>query len=132
MYQMYLTTEPVAKGRPRITSRGGRPRAYTPAATRASEAIIKSLAHMNWPGPAEALSGPLIVSCTFYLPKPKSVKRDWPSVKPDVDNFQKLLFDALNRVIWVDDAQIIECTSRKLYCLRGEDPYIFVTVTTVD
>ena len=35
--------------------------------------------------------------------------------KNDIDNFNKLLFDSLTGIVWVDDTQIQEMTVRKNY-----------------
>lgn len=51
----------------------------------------------------------------FTIKKPKSVKRNYPTVKPDVDNFLKSLLDALNQIAYEDDAQIIEINASKKY-----------------
>lgn len=34
---------------------------------------------------------------------------------PDVDNIEKIIFDALNKMIWQDDKQIVESKVRKFY-----------------
>ena len=34
---------------------------------------------------------------------------------PDIDNYQKTIFDVANEIFWIDDAQIFECTARKEY-----------------
>lgn len=47
-----------------------------------------------------------------------------PTGKPDADNFLKIL-DALNKVVWLDDAQIVEATIRKVY---STEPGLVITV----
>jgi Holliday junction resolvase RusA-like endonuclease len=42
-------------------------------------------------------------------------RRLFPVVKPDWDNLGKMLSDALNQVIWSDDAQICEAHVYKRY-----------------
>lgn len=58
---------------------------------------------------------PIKLSATFFISKPKSVKREYPSVKPDLDNYIKLICDALNGVAYKDDASIIKIEAEKLY-----------------
>jgi crossover junction endodeoxyribonuclease RusA len=41
------------------------------------------------------LTGPAHISVDFFLPKPPTVKRLFPSVKPDVDKLLRAVFDAL-------------------------------------
>lgn len=58
---------------------------------------------------------PIALEVDFYLLKPKSVKgREYPIVRPDLDNFLKSLIDGM-KCLWVDDSQIISITAKKLY-----------------
>lgn len=54
---------------------------------------------------------PVGVQITCYEPlpasKPRSVASEPFTKKPDVDNIAKLVLDALNGVMWADDAQIV-------------------------
>jgi Holliday junction resolvase RusA-like endonuclease len=48
-----------------------------------------------------------------------------PNKKPDVDNLQKFIFDAMTGVIYKDDCQICESVEVKLYSdVPGVDVYI--------
>lgn len=38
-----------------------------------------------------------------------------PSVRPDIDNIEKVIYDLFNKIIYVDDGQIIESRTRKMY-----------------
>ena len=76
---------------------------------------IAQMKAMKW----QTLMGALEVSVVFSITKPKTVKRDLPVVKPDIDNFQKSLFDALNLIAWKDDSQIVKCASEKTYGTPG-------------
>ena len=46
-------------------------------------------------------------------------------VKPDLDNYIKSTLDALNGVIWTDDATIVELNTSKWY---ADDPRIEIEV----
>jgi crossover junction endodeoxyribonuclease RusA len=64
------------------------------------------------------LAGPLSVTVTFYLPRPKSApkSRTTPDRRPDLDKLLRSTFDALGEAgIWGDDAQVIEVTAAKAY-----------------
>jgi Holliday junction resolvase RusA-like endonuclease len=73
------------------------------------------------------LEGALIVAMDIYRIVPASKPRKWreaalrdeirPITKPDYDNYAKIL-DALNRVVWVDDSQIVDSRVRKFYSDR--------------
>jgi Holliday junction resolvase RusA-like endonuclease len=133
---------PTAKGRPRISTRGGLARAYTPAATRLAEDTMagRVLALLEarhdrglWPSKTA-----LRVDLRFVLPIPPSwpawrraaalLKRHGPVGKPDLDNLVKLAKDALNGVLWVDDSQIVILVAGKVY---GVDPCTEILATEV-
>ena len=52
-----------------------------------------------------------------------------PTSKPDFDNFEKAAVDALNGVIYLDDAQIVESHTRLVY---SDTPMLFVSVFESD
>lgn len=110
--------EPVAKQRPRFSRSKV---AYTPSKTRNFESTIRAMGKGMM---AKPLEGALCVTLIFTFKKPKSVKRELMTVKPDLDNLIKFC-DALNGVFWVDDNQIIEIHARKEY---GEKSQIKVTI----
>ena len=113
------------EGKPRGKQRhrtgfGGR--TYTPKQTVAAERAIA------WAYKAAALSRPLMtgtvvlkVEAIFEVPKswPKKLRADALaglvpySSKPDKDNIEKLVLDALNGVAWVDDSQVQPDTRRR-------------------
>ena len=37
----------------------------------------------------------------------------------DLDNFIKLVKDALNKIFWVDDSQIVEVQAKKIYDINS-------------
>lgn len=101
--------DPVAKGRPRF----GNGRTYTPKKTKDFETRIKSMAKEQYRN--GAMKGPLSVTIVFFMKRPKTVNRDYPTVKPDVDNLCKATLDALNGIAYEDDSQIIEINASKKY-----------------
>lgn len=67
-------------------------------------------------GDHKPLDGPLEADVTFYLPRPKSVKRALPHVPPDLDKLVRGLFDALTIAgVWVDDALVVRTYACKFY-----------------
>lgn len=129
-FKFLFDIEPLAKGRPRISTRGGSVRAYTPTRTRIYETLLRRLAKREW-GTKAPLTGPIEVYSVFFLSKGKSVTRKYPSVRPDADNYLKALYDALNGVVWKDDAQIVKAVCEKQYSFTGS-PWIRVHVTQLD
>lgn len=52
----------------------------------------------------------------------------FPAKKPDLDNIEKILFDIFNKVIYLDDAQIIETKSSKYYDLEEFKTEIYIKI----
>lgn len=78
------------------------------------------------PFPAQQALGVVII---FRLPKPKSVKRDKPSVKPDVDKLVRSIFDSVTDAkIWAGDEQVTQVNAAKEYCRPGELPNVLITI----
>lgn len=61
------------------------------------------------------LNGPVRVELEFRLLKPKSVKRDFPCVLPDLDKYIRAVFDALTKIAYTDDGQVVWVQARKIY-----------------
>lgn len=67
---------------------------------------------------------PVVVWATFFLPKPKTVKRVLPSVAPDLDKLCRGLGDALSvetPAAIVDDSLIVEWHAKKRYATPGKE-----------
>lgn len=65
------------------------------------------------------LVGPLAVDVTFYLARPKSVRRAYPEVKPDLDKLLRATLDPLTGIAWRDDGQVVDAVIRKRYAVGG-------------
>lgn len=73
----------------------------------------------------EPLSVPIRANIIFRMPIPKStpaaVRREMlngsfhHSKKPDIDNLEKFLFDAMNGIVFKDDSQIYAVHKKKIY-----------------
>lgn len=135
MIELFVHGEPVAQGRPRFRQfKGKGPDAksfvstYDPSTSRGWKAEIAKAAKNVTP----FIPGiPLSMKLVFYLPKPKSVKRLYPIVKPDLDNFIKAVMDAL-KDIWGDDCQVIQISAGKRYAGIGgiwNGPGVFIAVS---
>jgi Holliday junction resolvase RusA-like endonuclease len=75
----------------------------------------KTAQHMSWET-LNPLDSPVEIALVFYLPKPKSVKRKWPSVKPDLDKLIRSTFDGLTTGgLYTDDALVIAVSASKQY-----------------
>ena len=59
---------------------------------------------------------PVALEVIFYFLKPKSTKRTFPSVKPDLDKLMRSTMDALtDSGAWRDDSQVVRFSATKLY-----------------
>lgn len=66
----------------------------------------------NWIPLDEAIE----LSVIFYLPKPKSVVRDYPTVTPDLDKLVRAVGDSLKDAkVLTDDSRIVTIHAQKLY-----------------
>ena len=120
--------QPGHKGRPRFTRSG---HVYTPAATKAWENRVK--AHASTLCRIDDGAITVIIIARFQILKSDIRKRDprplrWKSTKPDCDNIEKGILDALNGLAWGDDAQISTCLTLKQYAAQGEDPSTVVVL----
>jgi len=113
--------------------------AYTPERTVNYESRL-ALAAQQVMGEQPPLDGELVVEIDAYMAVPESKPKKWkaaalsgelrPTKKPDYDNFAKIC-DALNLIVWVDDAQIVDGRIRKFYSDRPRME-IKVSVLTSD
>jgi Holliday junction resolvase RusA-like endonuclease len=63
-----------------------------------------------------AFQEPVEIALVFHLPKPKTVTRKWPAVKPDLDKLIRSTFDGLTTGgLYTDDALVIAVSASKQY-----------------
>jgi Holliday junction resolvase RusA-like endonuclease len=118
----------------RSKQRGGR-HFIDPAEVKYREALL-----WCWRG-AGAVNlggGPLSWFSRFVLPRPKSHYRAdgtlrpdaprWPDVRPDGDNYDKVVRDALNGHAYRDDGQIVRWEGEKVYALSGQSPCAVIEI----
>ena len=127
-YTFVIPGKPVAKGRPRFAMRGIKAIAYTPDKTKQWERDARLIIKAGMKG-KPPLEGPVYGDFFFFMPKPKKMKRKHHTIKPDIDNFIKSAFDAMNGIVFVDDAQIVRMTARKEY---SDDPRVVIHVSEIE
>jgi crossover junction endodeoxyribonuclease RusA len=69
----------------------------------------------------EPLEGAVKVSIVFRMPEPKSNKRRWPHVRPDVDKLARAVLDGLTGAAFADDCQVVDLRASKVYGQPGAD-----------
>ncbi len=119
MLSFFIPGEPVAFAR----SGGNGKIRFTPKKQRSHTGVIKQFAmealkNYQVSKPTD-LPLALTVTTTYVQPQSWSKKKKAETIfktsKPDVDNLAKLVMDACNEIIWMDDAQIAVLTTQKSY-----------------
>lgn len=124
-----LPIPPKAKERARVftDSNSGRVRAATPSGTHAYQRQVGYLAKaaLKRQGVEAPITGAIKLQITINLEPPAS----WgtrtrneaiqgsiaPTKRPDIDNYVKAIMDALNQILYQDDAQVVHLTVIKVY-----------------
>lgn len=106
-----VPVEPASKNNTRF----GNGRVYKPSSVSNAEDDIRCWVMHRYK--EDPLDGPLGLDVTYYRRRPKSVKKSktWADTKPDTDNYTKLFKDALEGVLWVNDARICDERYRKFH-----------------
>lgn len=79
----------------------------------------------------DPISGPVGIELTFVMPRGKTVKREHPSVRPDLSHLIRAVEDALTGVVYKDDSQIVEITAFMVYEDEYEEPGVSISVWTI-
>ena len=93
---------------------------FTPPKQRSYEGVIKTFA-LKAMGGQPAIKGPihLIIRAEYLVPKSWSKKKraaaEWKESKPDADNIAKIFKDAMNKIVFEDDAQVAYLIVQKKY-----------------
>lgn len=131
---------PIAQPRQRhrVVSAGGRSFAqnYTPHNSPVNDykAAVQFAATQAYQGAPH--DGPVALAVVFVFPRPagkrwktKPMPRGRHCGKPDVDNLVKSLTDAMNGLVYVDDARISELTVHKVIAAGDEQPHCEINLT---
>ena len=69
-------------------------------------------------GDLSKFEGAVKVEAVFYLTRKPSVKREWPTVPPDVDKLTRSLLDSIGfGGVWGDDSQVVRLEVSKKYAV---------------
>lgn len=129
---------PFGKERPKFARRGNYTKTYTPKKTLQHEKEVVAAYIEVAKGRKFEKGTPLDIRIIAYYPIPKSTSKKKqremlehrlrPTVKPDLDNVAKLVYDALNGVAWHDDNAIVDTQVRKFY---SDMPRVDVSIRVV-
>lgn len=123
--KLVIKGDPLPAERPRFNNRGGFARVYDPLKSRNYKEEIKKQASKQLSKDYQPFSGAIKVDICVYRKIQKSVsKKEYarrlsndvrPTVKPDTDNYIKIILDGLNGLVWLDDNQITDVAAHKYY-----------------
>jgi Holliday junction resolvase RusA-like endonuclease len=72
------------------------------------------------------------VALTFWLPRPKSVKRQYATGTYDIDKLTRAVLDSITKAgVWRDDSDVVDLTVRKTYADLHE-PGVLISITPFD
>lgn len=125
-FDLFVSGEPVAQGRPKFSTIGGHVRAVDPARSREFKHIVSVLARQRMLDLGIApMSCPLKLTIHVFRVPPKSMGKKKGTeacerhtgivTRPDLDNYIKLVSDALNGVVFLDDSQVVAIEADKRY-----------------
>lgn len=127
----------MGKQRPRATMRGRHAGVYTPKETISYENLVIAMFKQAYPD-AKPFEGEVRGFIRAFYPIPLSIgkKRKQamingsirPQVKPDLDNVEKIIYDALNGIAYTDDSHITQMMIAKCY---GDIPRVEILIEEV-
>lgn len=132
--------EPQGKARARtVRLKNGASHTYTPDETVLYENLIRT-EYRRQCGTVKFPDNAMLdmrIMAYYTIPASASKKRKRlmedgdirPTKKPDMDNIVKAVSDALNKVAFRDDSQVVDCQVRKFYSTQ---PRVEVTILAVN
>lgn len=122
----FVPGNPIAAPRPRA----GRNGVYHDSRADGWKSLI--ILHFHYQCKPE-LSGAVELNMQFLFLKPKKDPyRFWMEHKPDIDNLEKAVMDALTRAhAWHDDSRVVLVQSLKRYALQDETPGVHIEIVSL-
>jgi len=133
MFQMFIPGEPKPQGSKQGFIRGNRvvlveAQKQLPA-WREHMTRMLQLKQLEEPQP---FSTAVNVALTFWLPRPKSVKRQYATGTYDIDKLTRAVLDSITKAgVWRDDSDVVDLTVRKTYADLHE-PGVLISITPFD
>lgn len=132
-FRFFVPGIPQPQPRVKFANLGKFSRAYTPCG--AWSAWKRAIEQDCRPAPAKPHDGPVDMDIEYRMPKPKALAKKlvdgmlcWR--KPDMDNMEKLVLDALKNAGWFyDDGRVASVSHRKVY---HDQPGVFISITLLD
>ena len=139
IFSITILGDPVGKGRPRVTTRGGFAHAFTPKRTATWEGNAAYQMHLAWGVATPPLDEPLRVDIRAVAARPKALLgkkhpdgRMWRPRRVDLDNVIKATLDAtMNAGVVRDDAIFVLIRGESLYTARNEGPRVEIEIRRI-
>ena len=147
--ELKIPAVPVAQPRARAVNAGKHARMHSVQTIKAADgtrrphpilafkATVRIAASQAYTGPP--LDCPVRIDCLFVMPRPKRLiwkTKPMPRVphvtKPDRDNLDKAVLDALKGTILVDDCIAFAGTIEKWIAAGDEQPHAVITIVTFE
>ena len=117
---------PIGQGRPKFSTINGHAKAYDPEKSRNYKAYVRLLATQAMKESGfTMIEGPCCLSIDAYFEVPKSKSKkfreaalsglEYPTKKPDLSNIIKGIEDAINNLVYYDDACIVSLSVCNFY-----------------
>ena len=111
MFELFIAGEPAPQGSKSV-GRNGQLYESSKKVAPWRRAVADAVGAITF----EKFETPVEVWATFYLTRPRSVKRLLPHVPPDLDKLERGLNDALTIAgVWADDSLIVRAHAQKFY-----------------
>lgn len=94
------------------------------------DAVKSAMTAAGWLtlGPDDAVA----IEITFWLERPKTVRRPYPSTRPDIDKLARSSLDGLaDAHVLSEDGRVVDLTVRKRYCENGRPPGATIRVRAI-
>ena len=83
------------------------------------------------------IPGAVVIELWFYVARPKSVTRTYPSVPGDLDKLVRAAFDAVNKTKkapghWEDDGRVVDLHAFKRYATDDIPPGVWIYIRSKD
>jgi crossover junction endodeoxyribonuclease RusA len=111
-FSLTIPGNPIPKARPRVVDG----RAFTPSRTKEYEALVREYARVAW-GNREPWAGPVALTMLFFRAT---------AHRADLDNLVKAVTDALQGVVYDNDAQVAILHAERY--IDRDDPRVEILV----
>ena len=134
IYNFEILGEPVAKEAVKVSMHGKFVHKYMPKKTRNAMADIRSQIIAQLPNGFRPTAKPLNLTVQARRQRPKSTPKrvKYPITRPDASNYLKLIEDALNGLVWLDDSQVVRIFAGKEYATEKHPPGITLMIEELE